>query len=224
MNDINQIIAKASRKYQDWYNKNRWLIKILGIPWNQAAFQRSNIQGIIDDIQDFFKSSKKFAAITLMTLSILCLSHSLLFQNTSRIFNLISIYFGLIGSFLACYGFILGLKRTESTNRSGTVWMPEIPSHTNDFPRYCSNLNKIVADIINSTVHERVGQFKLELRRQFSLAIGFGLLVISFCIQIVLYFCGSGESIVALFAVDLDDSYLHIKIKRNQKCRRFQPN
>jgi len=190
MSDINQIIGILSREYQDWYNKNRWLIKILGMSWNQAAFQRGNIEGIINDIQGFYKSSKKFTAITLMTLSILCLSHSLLFQNTSRIFNLISIYFGLIGSFLASYGFVLGLKRTKSTNQSGTVWMPDIPNRSEDFSRYCLKMNEIVANIINSTVHERVGQFKLELRRQFSLAIGFGLLVISFCIQIVLEFLG----------------------------------
>jgi len=190
MNNINQIIANASRKYKDWYNKNKWLIKILGMSSNEAAFQRGNIEGIINDIQSFYKSSKKFAAITLMALSILCLVHSLLFLNTTRIFNLISIYFGLIGSFLASYGFILGLQRTKSRNQPGTVWMPNIPNGIEEFPRYCLKMNEIVVNIINSAAHERVGQFKLELRRQFSLVIGFGLLVISFCIQIVLEFLG----------------------------------
>ena len=190
MSNINQIIANSSHEYKNWYNKNKWLIKILGMSCNDAAFQKGNIDGIINDIQSFYKSTKKFAAVTLMMLAILCLSHSLLFLTTTRIFNLISIYFGLIGSYLASYGFILGLQRIKSRNQDSTIWMPNVPSHTEEFPRYCSKMNEIVANIINSGAHERVGQFKLELRRQFSLAIGFGLLVISFCIQIVLEFVG----------------------------------
>jgi len=72
MSNIDQIIANASSEYKDWYNKNKWLIKVLGMSWNEAAFQKGNIDGIIIDIQSFYKSSKKFAAVTLMVLCILC--------------------------------------------------------------------------------------------------------------------------------------------------------
>jgi len=190
MSNINQIIANASKGHKEWYNKNKWLIKVLGMSWNEAAFQKGNIDGIINDIQSFYKSSKKFAAVTLIVLSILCLIHSLLFFSSTRVFNLISIYFGLVGSFLASYGFILGLQRSKDRKQYSTIWMPNVPSRAEEFPRYCVKMNEIVAKIINSGVHEKVGQFKLELRRQFSLAVGFGLLFISFCIQIIMEFVG----------------------------------
>ena len=190
MSNINQIIANASKKHKEWYDKNKWLIKVLGMSWNEAAFQKGNIDGIIHDIKSFYESSIKFAAVTLIILSILCLTHSLLFLSSTRVFNLISIYFGLIGSFLASYGFILGLQRNRDRKQDSTIWMPNIPSRVEEFPRYCLKMNEIVANIINSGVHEKVGQFKLELRRQFSLAAGFGLLFVSFCIQIIIEFAG----------------------------------
>jgi len=190
MHNINQIIAGVSKKDKDWYNKNKWLIKILGLSQNQAAFQRGNIDGILGDIQIFYLGAKKFIAITLLILAVLCLTHSFIFMSTPRIFNLISIYFGLIGSFLASYGFILGMKMTYQKNQRGTVYMPDIPSHPEGFRKYCDRMNKIVANIINYSAEEKISQLKIELRRQFSLAFGFGMLVFSFCIQIVLEFVG----------------------------------
>lgn len=190
MSKIKQAIASQSSNYNKWYKKNSWILKLLGLSWNEAAFQRGKVDGVVADIQSFKNSAKKFLAVILIVLALLCLTHSFLFLSTTRIFNLISIYFGLIGSFLASYGFILGFKKTKPKHQANTIWMPDIPNRTEEYPRYCEKMNEIVANIINSDANETFEQLKLELRKQFSLIIGFGLLVISFCIQIVLEFVG----------------------------------
>lgn len=189
MSQFQDAIVKASKAYNDWYEKNRWVVSILGLSWNEAAFQRAHVDGIAGDLLLFSKGIKKFIAICLLVLTALSITHFLVFLSTVGVCNLISIYFGLIGSFLASYGFLLGLKRHTGTKACRkTIRMPDIPVRPEDFSRYAERMNKIVADVINAGVAEKDGQVKLELRRQFSLAIGFIMLFFSFAIQIVLAF------------------------------------
>ncbi len=162
---------------------------MLGLSWNQAAFHRAHIDGISGDLLLFSRGIRKFLAASLLALAALSILHSLLFHSTVGVCNLISIYFGFTGSSLASYGFLLGLKRDSKAKVSGNaIWMPDIPVRTEDIQRYAARMNQIVADIINVGAKEKAGQVKLELRRQFSLAVGFIMLTLSFVIQIILTF------------------------------------
>ena len=158
MSQIQQAIEKASKAHDEWYAKNRWLASLLGLSWSEAAFQQGSIDEIAGDLLSFSKGANKFIAISLLVLAVLSITHSLLFLSTTKVCNLISIYFGFIGSFIASYGFLLGLKKEARTN------------------------------LIKSGTKEKAGQLKIELRRQFSLAVGFIMLSLSFAIQLVLAF------------------------------------
>ena len=180
-------MEKVFKAYGEWYAKNRWVASLLGLSWSEATFQRAHIDGIAGDFLLFSKGAKKFIAISLLVLAALSITHSLLFLSTTKVCNLISIYFGFIGSFIASYGFLLGLKKDAGTkSHAKTIWMPDIPARPEDVSRYAVKMNKIVTELINSGAKEKAGQLKIELRRQFSLAGGFIMLSLSFAIQLVL--------------------------------------
>lgn len=191
MSQIKQLLESASKSYKEWYAKNRWVISLLGLSWGEAAFQRMHVDGIAADIAAFSKGAKKFVAISLLMLAALSITYSFIFPSRARVCNLISIYFGLIGSFLAAYGFLLGLRRGAGTKaHKKTIWLPDVPAGPEDIPRYAAKMNEIVVALINTGGTEKVEQLKLELRKQFSLAIGFIMLFLSFVIQIILEFVG----------------------------------
>lgn len=50
MGKSKQAIASQSRNYKEWYKKNSWVLKLLGLSWNEASFQRVNVDGIVADI------------------------------------------------------------------------------------------------------------------------------------------------------------------------------
>lgn len=191
MTQIKQLLEIASKSYNEWYAKNRWVISLLGLSWSEAAFQRTHVDGIAGDVLVFSKHAKKFVAIAFLVLAALSITHSFLFLSTTKVCNLISIYFGLTGSFLAAYGFLLGLKRRDAgTKAHRNIWLPDVPTRPEDIPRYAAKMNEIVASLINTGSAEKVEQLKLELRKQFSVAIGLIMLSFSFAIQIALLFLG----------------------------------
>jgi len=180
----------VSDELKEWYNKNKLLIKTLGLSHSEAYFQKARISKLAHDIGVFWYKMIWFWGITLLILLLLLASHLHFVQDGVKFFYLIAYYLGVLGSFLLSYGFLFYLRGLVPEKKSSHIFasMPQPPQRPQDFLRYSASLNKLLVDHGNTHADEKWQQVKVELRKQVSLAAGFILVAVSFMIQLVLQF------------------------------------
>ncbi len=187
MNKHQEVKAETG-DYSDWYSKNKVLIKLLGLSRNDAAFQRNKINHISEDLKGFLRQIKKILCYSLLILLLLTIIHLYFIKDIEKRLYLVAFYFGLIGAFLASYGFLLHAKGLVTKKNNNKLSLPSLPQRPEDFSRYAANLNKMIAEYMNIQNEEKWAQPKVGFRKEIALFVGFILIVISFLIQLLLQF------------------------------------
>ncbi len=188
MTDLSEAIKKSSDEYKKWFNKNKKLIELLGLEWNDAAQYRNQIDKIQEDINRFNKVIIMFISITLSLLLILSIANFIIRRDIIKMSYFIAYYLGLIGSFLVSYGYLLQLKNINTQKKNRNMSLPNIPLNNNEMPIYASRLNEFLVNYINNEFRSNWPRLKIEIRKQKSLFWGFIIISISFLIQLVLQF------------------------------------
>lgn len=178
MNNCQNNCKLISEGYSLWYEKNKWLIKIIGLSWTDASFFRGQISHIINDLRKFLHSIFKNLLISLCILIILSILNFYFVRNLIKLSYLIAYYFGLVGTFFASYGYVIYSKGLITQKQEHKTFINIRPN----------NISQVLADYINSDTDQKLHLLKLEIRKQISLIIAFILLCISFAIQLILQF------------------------------------
>ena len=64
-------IQQARQEYDDWVKKNKLLLKLLGFSWQTAAFEKNNIEHIVEDLKSYIKRVERFIFFGLIILIVL---------------------------------------------------------------------------------------------------------------------------------------------------------
>lgn len=189
MNNIQEAFRRSAEEHYEWETRHRRLIKWLGLSSFNAVAFRGEVDSIAKDMQSLFEAGKKFLAYMLTILAVVSLGHAIYYSSTIGVVTIISAYLGLAGSFLASYGFLLGMRRAATPQQGSSIHFPDPPSRAESMFRYGVEMNKIVAGHLDGHAKNSFEQARLELRKQASLFAGFSLIVVSYVLQIVLQFC-----------------------------------
>lgn len=190
MNESKKVAtAIVSDEHEEWYNKNKLLIKALGLSRNDAYFHKARISKLAHDIEAFRHEMIRNLGIALLILLFSLVPHLYFVKDGIKSFYLIAYYLGFLGSFILVFGFLFYLRGLVPEKKSSPIAsVPQPPQRPQDFPLYSASLNKLLVDHSNTHADEKWQQVKVELRKQVSSVTGFILVAISFMIQLVLQF------------------------------------
>ncbi len=168
------------------------VIKALGFSRSDAAFQRRQINSLVAELRQFRSKFTKFLLAVAIGLVVLIGAHQYLQGSVLQTAYLVAYYFGIVGTFLSCYGFLLNLRQRASELENKLKWIifPNPPTRLDDdsfLVWSCSLMGKL-SDYINRQSTQSWETIRVEFHRQVSLFIGFVLIAISFLIQLALQF------------------------------------